>query len=71
MRPLRDLPVPSDRKGLNRLLGFFSYYYQWIGCFSEKIQPLATASSFPIAEEANTAFETLKRDIEESVVCAT
>ena len=70
MRPLQDLPVPSGRKGLNRLLGFFSYYSQWIRCFSEKIRPLATASSFPISEEAKTAFETLKRDIEESVVCA-
>ena len=70
MRPLQDLPVPSDRKGLNRLLGFFSYYSQWIRCFSEKIRSLATASSFLISNEAKTAFETLKRDIEESVVCA-
>ena len=37
MRPLRELPVPSDRKGLNQLLGFFSYYSQWIRCVSEKI----------------------------------
>ena len=36
MRPLQELPVPSDRKGLNRLLGFLSYYSQWIRCFSEK-----------------------------------
>ena len=69
MHPLRYLPVPSDRKGLNRLLGFFSYHPQWIRCFS-KIRPLATASSFPISEEAKTAFETLMRDIEESVVYA-
>ena len=66
MRPLQELPVPSHRKGLNRLLGFFSCYSQWIRCFSERIQPLA----FPISEEAKTAFETLKRAIEESVVCA-
>ena len=70
MHPLGELPVPSDRKGLNQLLGFFSYYSQWIRCFFEKIRPLATASSFPISEEAKTAFEILKRDIEESVVCA-
>ena len=70
MCPLRELPVPSDRKGLNQLLGCFSYYCQWILCFPEKIPPLATASSFPISVEAKTAFKTLKRDIEESVVCA-
>ena len=38
--------------------------------YSEKIQPLATVSSVPISMEAKTAFETPKKDIEQSVVCA-
>ena len=42
----------------------------WILCFFEKIRSLETASSFLVSEEAQTSFETLKRDIEESVVCA-
>ena len=48
----------------------FSYYSQWIHCYSEKIRPLPTVSSFPIPMEAKTAFETLKKDIEQSVLCS-
>ena len=70
LRPLQVLPFPEDRKSLHQILGFFSYYSQWIRCYSEKIRPLTTASSFPISMEAKTAFETLKKDIEQSVVCA-
>ena len=69
LRPLQVLPLPKDRKSLRRILGFISYYSQWIHCYSEKIRPLATLSSFPISMEAKTAFETLKKDIEKSVVC--
>ena len=70
LRPLQELPAPKDAKSLRRILGLFSYYSQWIQCYSEKIRPLARVSSFPISEEAKVAFETLKRDIEQSVVCA-
>ena len=68
LRPLQVLPVPEDRKSLCPILGFFPYYSQWIHCYSEKIRPLATVSSFPISMETKTAFETLKKDIEQSVV---
>ena len=70
LRPLQVLPVLQDRKSLRRILGFFPYYSQWIHYYSEEIRPLATVSSFPISMEAKTAFETLKKDIEQSVVCA-
>ena len=66
---LQVLPVPEDRKSLRQILGFFPYYSQWIHCYSEKIRPLTTVSSIPISIEAKTAFETLKKDIERSVVC--
>ena len=38
LRPLRDLPVPHDSKSLNRCLGLFSYYSQWIPEFSDRFQ---------------------------------
>ena len=69
LHPLQVLPVPKDRKSLRGILGFFSYYSQWIHSYSEKIRPLAAVSSFPISMEAKTAFETLKKDIEQSLVC--
>ena len=71
LRPLLDLPVPKDTKNLRRVLGFFSHYSQWIQRYSEKIRPLTQTSTFPISEEAKSAFVNLKkRDVEQSVVCA-
>ena len=54
------LPVPEGRKSLRQILVYFSYFSQ---CYSEKIQPLATVSSFLITMEAKTAFETLKKTL--------
>ena len=70
LRPLLQLPAPNDAKSLRRVLGFFSHYSPWIHPYSEKIRPLTTTSTFPISGEAQTAFESLKRDIAQSVVCA-
>ena len=70
LRPLLDLPVPKDTKSLRQVLGFFSHYSQWIQRYSEKIRPLTQTSTFPISEEAKSAFVNLKRDVEQSVVCA-
>ena len=30
MKPLRELPVPHSPKSVNRAMGMFSYYSQWI-----------------------------------------
>ena len=48
----------------------FSYFLQLIKNFSEKIKPLVQAKKFPLEKESLTAFELLKADIENSVVCA-
>ena len=70
MKPLRDIPPPSNMKSLKRILGFFSYYSQWIKQFSDKIRPLSQTNSFPITQQALQAFLNLKKEIEESVVTA-
>ena len=70
LRPLLQLPTPTDKKSLNRVLGFFSHYSPWIQHYSEKIRPLTTTSTFPISREAKMTFESLKKDIANSVVCA-
>ena len=70
LRPLRDLPLPMDMKSLRRALGLFAYYSHWIYEFSDKIRPLTNTTTFPVTEEAEKAFQQLKKDIESSVVKA-
>ncbi len=70
LRTLMELPVPGDSKSLRRVLGFFSHYSQWIQHYSEKIRPLTQASTFPVSEEAKSAFTSLKNDIKQAVVHA-
>ncbi|CAG2205734.1 unnamed protein product [Mytilus edulis] len=52
MKPLRKLPVPHSPKSVKRAMGRFSYYSQWIPRFSDKIKPLANATSFPLDSNA-------------------
>ena len=63
MKPLLNLPVPTDGKTLKRTLGLFSYYSQWINKFSDKIKPLTGEVSFPLSAESVSAFDMIKRDI--------
>ncbi len=64
LRPLLELQAPNDMKSLRRILGFFSHYSQWIQGYSEKIRPLTTTSTFPMSQDAQTVFESLKTDSE-------
>ena len=70
LRPLRELPIPSNTKSLRRTLGLFTYYSKWIKGFSDKIHPLRITTSFPISSDAERAFNELKEDIQNSVVTA-
>uniref|UniRef100_A0A5S6R0U3 Reverse transcriptase domain-containing protein n=1 Tax=Trichuris muris TaxID=70415 RepID=A0A5S6R0U3_TRIMR len=36
LQPLQDLPMPWDKKSLQRTLGLFAYYSQWIFNYSHK-----------------------------------
>ena len=70
LSPLRNLSVPRDSKSLNRCLGLFSYYSQWIPEFSNCIKPLTCCKSFPLSPEAVTTFDSLKKIVEEAFVTA-
>ena len=70
LKPLQQLPPPTDSKSLKRVHGMFSYYSQWIKNFSEKIRPLINTKQFPLNEDALDAFKLLKDDVEKSVVGA-
>ena len=63
LKPLLDLPAPTNVASLRRTIGFFAYYAKWIANFSDKIRPLNNARSFPIPEDAMTAFENLKQEL--------
>ena len=49
---LMKLPVPTNKKELDRVIGFFAYYARWIQNYSEKIQHLIASKQFPLGEEA-------------------
>ena len=70
LRPLRELPVPTDTKSLGRCKGLLSYNSQWIPGFSDRMKPIHSCKMFPLSAEAVAAFEGLKKSIEESVVTA-
>ncbi|KAG7178158.1 pol Retrovirus-related Pol polyprotein from transposon-like 6 [Homarus americanus] len=48
--------------------GLFSYCTQWISHFSDNVRPLVKAQTFPLKEEAVSAFENLKKEIASAVV---
>ena len=64
LRPLQELPPPTNVRSQRRVLGIFAYYAKWISNFSEKIQPLLKATTFPLNSEAINAFNLLKSDVE-------
>ena len=45
LRPLEQLPPPTNSKSLKQVLGLFAYYKKWIKQFSEKIKRLKEAKS--------------------------
>jgi len=50
-------------KELQRLVGMFAHYAQWVPCFSEKNKPLIAAKEFPLREEPFQALKTVKQDL--------
>ena len=63
MIPLREMPLPTTPKELQRIVGLFAYYAKWIVDFSSKIRPLAE-TKFPVSQRAAESFEALKKELE-------
>ena len=68
LRPLPDYPPPPNVGSLRRVVGMFSYYAKWIPNFSDKVQPLVNAISFPLDESALLAFDLLKTELERATL---
>ena len=60
VKPITNLPNPTNKKELQRVIGMFSYYAQWLPQFSEKVRPLIFEKSFPMSEKAQNALKSLK-----------
>ena len=57
MKPLRELPPPSDTRIPKSAIVLFSHYFKWVPNFSAKIKPLASNIVFPLQAEALRAFK--------------
>ena len=57
---LLKLSPPQNSKELQRVVGLFAYYAQWIGKYSDKIKPLINNSCFPLTGSALETFKFLK-----------
>ena len=66
LKALHDFPTPTTMAQLNRLVGFFAYYAQWIQDYSNKIKPLLEVrreNTFPLDESVIMRISELKQDI--------
>ena len=61
VKPLMELPNPVTAKALQRIIGMFAYYAQWIPRYSKKVKPLLDVKRFPLCDEAVSALELLKK----------
>ena len=71
LKSLLNLSPPTNHPSLKRVLGFFSYYAQWIPNYSEKSRPLnllsATRNKYVFTEKELNAFKIIKQDIVSAV----
>jgi CRISPR/Cas system CMR-associated protein Cmr5 small subunit len=63
-----ELPIPKDTTLLQRALGMFDHYYQWIPTFSEKLHPVLFKKHFHLSEEAMSACISLKNDVAKATI---
>lgn len=63
LQPLLELPAPSTKKSLKRVLGLFAYYARWIPKFSDRICRLKSVKVFPLNTTELEDFEGIKKSI--------
>ena len=68
LKPLLDMPPPTNLKSQKRIVGMFSYYSKFIGKFSDKIQLLNQNREFPVPSRVLKAFFILKNDLKDAAL---
>ena len=51
VKPITNLPNPTRKEEVQRVIGMFSYYAQWLLQFSEKRKPLILEKQFSMGEK--------------------
>ena len=76
MATVKDMQIPETKKQVRRLIGFFSYFRDYIPGFAEIAQPLTELTGkrvpnrVPLGEKENLAFEKLKEELCQSMSIA-
>ncbi|CAK1591212.1 unnamed protein product [Parnassius mnemosyne] len=70
LKPLLNLPTPTDAASLRRTLGMLAHYSKWIYNFSYLIKPLIDNTRFPLSQEAIKCFNILKLEIAKASLTA-
>jgi len=66
---VKDMQIPEMKKQVRKLIGFFSYFQDYIPDFAEIAQPLTDLAGkrvpnrVPWGEKENLAFEKLKEEL--------
>lgn len=68
LKPLLELPIPTNSASLKRALGMFAHYAKWIAKFSTKIHPLVSTEYYPMSNEAIDAFQSIKSEIARAAI---
>ena len=63
VKTLLDMPIPTKKRELDRVIGLFAYYARWLPRYSDKIKPLVDARSFPLDELAMESFHLLQEEL--------
>ena len=68
LKPLLEMPPPSNLKSQKRIVGMFSYYCKFIPNFSDKIRELSRNTQFPVPPAVLNAFQILKNDLKDAAL---
>ena len=63
VKPILNMPNPSNSKELKQVIGMFSYFAQWLPKVSEKVKPLIKTVKFRIGKEAEDYLKLPKNDL--------
>ena len=68
LKPLLEMPPPSNLKSQKRIVGMFAYYSKFIENFSQKIRSLNQNRIFPLPPPALEAFQLLKNNLKDAAL---
>ena len=67
LKPLLEMPPPSNLKSQKCIIGMFAYYSKFIKNFSDKIYQLNHNDIFPLPPAVLNSFQKLKEDLKDAM----